>query len=194
MANLVTSAEVAAQWTGFTDLANLAQAALIEAASTAVESYCRRTFALGTVTEALDGTGKARLWLSRRPVSSVGTVTVNGGTVDNTSGDAWTLNGSRGELVRGAGYVDPRHAMSWPRGYGNVSVTYVGGYATIPGPVKQATVAMVKHMAEAATKTGLLSSESIGDYSYVLNTAFNKGDIPPAVGMMLAAYVQDDLI
>jgi hypothetical protein len=194
MANLVTSPEVTAQWAGFADLSNLAQAALIEAASEAVESYCRRTFASSTVTESVDGTGKPRLWLSRRPVSSVGTVTVNGTAIDNTSGDAWTLQGNRGELLRGAGYLDPRHAMAWPKGYSNVVVTYVGGYATIPGPVKQATIAMVKHMSEAANKTGLLSSESIGDYSYVLNTAFNKGDIPPAVGMMLAAYVQDDIV
>lgn len=193
MSDLITTAEVTAQWAGFADLGTATQSALVTAASESVEAYCRRTFAAGTVTEYVDGRGTPRLWLSRRPVASVSTLTIDGGTLDNTSGDAWVLDGARGELTRGNGTGDPRHALGWPRGRRNVVVTYVGGYSSIPGPVKQAAIAMVKHMSELAAKTGLLSSESLGGYSYVLNTAFNKGDVPPGIGMMLAPYVQDDI-
>jgi hypothetical protein len=194
MSNLVTTSEVIAEWAGFSSLSSLAQARLIEAATSAIERYCRRTFASEEVTEYLDGNGTSRIWLERRPVSTITSVTVNDTALDNSSNDAWKLNPNTGTLTRGTGQHDSQLAIHWPRGTRNVVVVYTGGYAAIPSDVKLAAVTLVKHIHDATTKTGILSSENIGAYSYVLNTAFSKGGFPPAVAMLLSSYVADSIL
>jgi hypothetical protein len=193
VSNLVGTADVSALWPEFAALGTTTQNALIGAASGWVESYCRRTFEVGTVTDTLDGTGLPRLWLSRRPVIAIGTVTVNGATLDNTSGDAYTANRNTGALVRGNGQGNPRFASTWPTGFQNIGVVYTAGFALIPEPVKTATVSMCKHLNDAVPNTGIFSSENLGGYSYVINTAFAKGGPPPAIASLLAPYVQDDI-
>jgi hypothetical protein len=194
MANLITTSEVIAVWAGFDSLSSLAQARLIEAASTAIERYCRRTFASDEVTEYLDGNGTSRIWLDRRPVTEVTSVTVNDVALDNSTNAAWVLEPNTGTLTRGTGQHDSQLAINWPRGTRNVVVVYTGGYSAIPSDVKMAAATLAKHIHDAATKTGILSSENIGAYSYVLNTAFSKGGFPPAVAMLLASYVSDPIL
>ena len=180
MANLITTSEVSAQWAGFASLDSLAQARLIEAATSAIERYCRRSFASEEVTEYISGNGTSRIWLDRRPVVEITSVTVNDVSLDNTANAAWVLDPLTGTLTRGTGQHDSQLAMHWPRGTRNIVVVYTGGFSPVPSDVKLAAVTLVKHLNDAATKTGILSSENIGAYSYVLNTAFQKGGLPPA--------------
>jgi hypothetical protein len=191
MADLVTEAEVTAAWPGFDTLDDGEKAALISAASAAIERYCRRTFEEDEVTERFDGNGRPRVWLSRRPVASVASVVANGETL---TAEDYSFNPETGELFRGDGRTEPRHVMGFPRGTRNITVTYTGGYATVPEDVKRATLVLVRHVSDGTAKTGVLSSESLGEYSYVLNTAFSKAEMPPLAAMLLAPFVQDDIV
>jgi hypothetical protein len=190
MADLVTEAEVTAAWAGFADLAANERAALIAAASTAVEDHCGRTFASAATTESLDGPGLSRVWLSRRPVVSILSVTVNGETL---GADDYDFDPATGELYRGDGRTDPRHVQGFPRGRRNVTVVYTAGYATVPAPVKRATILVAKTLADQTQFTQTLQTEQLGDYRAVLNTTVQRAELPMSAVALLAPYVQDDV-
>lgn len=192
MPSWLTIPAVTAAWPKFAALDSSEQSALVSAAMASVESYCRRSFELGTVTETFSGRNSPRIWLSVRPVISVSAVTINGDALDNSQGDAWVFDAGRGELVRGNGQDAARFSGWFPRGTDNVSVTYSGGYATVPGPVVRAGIIIARWLSEASRNAGLYSQERIGDYSYVLNTALG-GTLPPGAAGLLAPYVQDDI-
>jgi hypothetical protein len=176
---------------------------LIAAASAAVEDHCNRAFRLATVTESYDG-GAPRLFLRRPPIQSVASVAVNGVALDNTAGTAWTLDPDTGELARGrvltpeswwwlgaaaAGYgYGGGYRPGWAPGMLDVTVAYTGGYAAIPAPVRQATLLVVKHLAESARATGLYTSERIGDYMYQMAQAGPDARLPAAARMLLGPY------
>lgn len=163
---------------------------LITAASELVALRCRRTFQVADLTEAYDGTDRARIWLKRPPINSVSAITINTWSLDNTLGDAWGFDSDTGELFRGNGQADLRFAAWFPRGRQNVLVSYNGGFATIPGPVKRATIVMVKHLADGSKHTGILQSEKIGDYSYTL-ADLDKIGMPPLAEILLQHFVLD---
>jgi hypothetical protein len=187
MTDLVTQQEVTDAWAAFASLPAARKAQLITAASRAVERYCDRTFASGTVTDTIDGDNSPRVFLSRPPITSITSVTVNGSALDNTYGDAWSFNPDTGELLRGDGKDDPRFATWFPRGFRNVVVVFVGGYSSIPEDVKEATIETVKHMHDLAKKTGVYQSEAIGDYSYTLADPTRLA-LPPLAQMLLSSY------
>jgi hypothetical protein len=194
VSELCTAADVTGQWAGFADLDAAAQVLLLRAASAAIRCYCRQSFTAATVTDTIDGPGTPELLLSLRPANTITSVTVNGTALTNTNNDAWTLDPDAGILTRGDGRGEPDHAAAWPRGRRNIVVVYTGGNATIPADVRLAAVTLVKHLHDSTTRTGVLSSESIGDYSYVLNTAFARnGAMPPVVAALLGSHVQDGI-
>lgn len=192
MPSWLTSDAVASAWPGFVNLPADEQTALISAAMTAVENFCRRSFEQTTVTDVLNGRAGSRLWLSTRPVIQIASITVNGDAVDNTYGDAWTFNPNTGELVRGNGEDDPRFAPWFPKGTGNIVVVYFAGYNPVPDPVIRAGIIATRWYAEASKNAGLYSQERIGDYSYVLSDHVTA-TLPPGAAGLLAPYVQDDL-
>ncbi len=184
MADLVTTAEVLARVPSLAT--HPALAALVTAASAHVENHCRRVFASETLTEWHNGDGWARLWLRRAPVTSLTSVEVNGSAQDV---DDFTVNERTGELVWGTS-GDYRHGNPFPRGRRNIKVIYVAGYASVPTPVKEATVQVVKQLADAAAVSGVYQSESIGDYSYSLAQG-TVDSLPPMAAVLLAPYVLD---
>lgn len=169
---------------------------LIGAASRAAEDYCRRSFApRGPVDEYLDGTGRPWLYLRRPPVASVEGVTVSGLALDNTHGDQWRLDPDSGGLLRlsrgewrGLAWLGSAGPV-WSRGYRNIRVQYTGGYESPPEPAKQATIILVRHLADSSRNTGVLLSERIGDYEYQTSPTAAKADPPFVVRALLDPYV-----
>lgn len=182
--------------------------ALIAAATQAVEDYCNRAFAQATVTESYDG-GIPRIFLRRPPVVSVAAVAINGVVVDNAAGGGWTVDPASGELARGqllapwswcglllGGGGDPGRGgiaggfgrPDWTMGMLDVAVTYAGGYAPVPAPVRQAALIVVKYLADATRHTGLYTSERIGDYTYQMAQGGPDDRLPPAARMLLGVY------
>lgn len=190
--DLVTTAEVASSWPGFSKLPATEQAALISEASQAIEDYCRRSFGSGVVTETQDGSGWGRIWLRRRPVISVTSVTVNQTAYTNSGGTDWQVNLRTGELVRGSGLSDSRFASPFPRGTNNVVIIYTYGFAAVPSPVKRACRIVIRQMSEATKVAGVYTSERIGDYQYQLDPT-RQYAIPDAALRLLASYVVDDI-
>jgi uncharacterized phiE125 gp8 family phage protein len=154
---------------------------LISAASAAVESWCGRSLLSAARTETRDGPGSAQLVLRDWPVTAVAGVTVNGASMP-----ARPAIGQRGYVL-----VDAERAPTltldggalFPRGAGNVVVSYTAGYLTVPADLEQAVIDLVVLKFEQRTKVGK-ASEVIG--SAQVNYTFGK--IPADVQAVLAPY------
>lgn len=186
MSDLITTDDLTASCPTLSGRADLAR--LVSSASQAVEAYCGRTFAVATYTERHDGRGLSRVWLRQRPVIEVTSVSADGYALDNTSGDAWTLDPDTGELLWGNGFDDPRFAPRFARGSRNIEVVYSAGFDPIPEAVATAAILTAKWLADRTGASGAFQSERIGDYSYTLAT--QAGLLPDAAEVMLASYVQ----
>lgn len=111
-----------------------------DAACDVCRTLSEQTFNQATSTVRLDGSGTDALLLPDLPVTSAGTVLVNGGTVTD-----YALNGN-GILYRGTAGVDPRPV--WPSGRQNVTVTYDHGYATadLPRDVRMVALSIASRL------------------------------------------------
>lgn len=141
-----------------------------DAACDTVRTYTEQTFNGGTSTVTLDGTGTDAILLPERPVNSVGTVTVNGGTVTD-----YVLNGN-GILFRGS--VGVNQGSTWPMGRQNVSVTYSHGYAEVDLPRDVRRVAL--EIAARTAGQGIARQESVGPVSITYagaSTDLSKGEM-----------------
>lgn len=148
----------------------------------------RESFASAAATEYFDGTGREILILERYPVTAVASLYVdNGGYYGNGtspfgSGTEWTegtdftlkrtdeSEKNRG-LVLALGAVDFEDVPGiWPRGRGNVKVTYTAGYTTIPDDLQLATHLLTASVYAIAEKNlaGPVGGETFGKYSYTL--------------------------
>jgi len=80
---------------------------------------------------------------------------------------------------------------TWMRGLGNVKVTYVAGWPTVPAAIRQACISLASLTYNNRAKAGLqVSSESLGSYSYSL-LAGGAGGMSPELmtaRQLLAAY------
>lgn len=99
---------------------------VIPVAEEAINAYVGRDFYFHTIVEVLDGDGDSRLVLSKYPLISVTSITVN--TIP---------------LVVGVDYFTRDNALALYHGglrygRGNVEVTYTYGYATVPLTVARA--------------------------------------------------------
>ena len=143
--------------------------------------------------ELHDGNNLTRLWLRRRPVLNVFSITINGDPVDNSNLDAWGFNVHTGELWRHVGDRDIRFGRWFPRGRQNVQVGYFAGYGEIPSEINRAAIFEVKYLREQIKISGVYTSESIGDYSYNLNIqGVGYGGLPSHVAALCMDYVSDD--
>ena len=133
---------------------------LIEQASSIVDQYCGRDFALHEdVTEKHDGTGRRRLRLKGWPIIAVASVAVGG--VSLTEDLEYEVDAGPGILERVDGAV-------WPAGLRNVSVVYSHGYVSPPGAivsiVEDLVVGALTHAAHNRAVKGA-SSMSMDGYS-----------------------------
>jgi hypothetical protein len=191
MADLITTAELVNAVPSLATRTDLSQ--LVAAASLAVENRVGRTFARETITEHHDGRNLPRIWLRRRPVASVTSLTIDGTLIDNTGGDAYDFDPDTGEFWRGPNQGGSRFNSPFPTGKRGVVVVYVGGYDPIPADVKQATIIVAKHLADASRTPGTYKSESIGDYSYTLGDLTANG-LPGAAEALLAKYIENAVL
>lgn len=181
-------------WPGFGQLPAAAQSRFIDAASAAVDRVTRRRFGLGqqSASESFDGAGQAELWLSLRPVVAVASVVVDGEALDNADGDAWSLDGATGRLVRGRGYGDQRFELRWPHGDDNIVVQYWGGYADTPPDVVMATAFIVRYLYDVGQVSGAISQETIGRYTRSVRLQSLDAGLPQHIMGLLQGYVQED--
>lgn len=163
--------------------------ALIDQATAAVESYCRRTFAREVLTETLPGFGDVHLQLSRRPLISVATVTGDSGT--QTITDYSIADRDQATLYRQAGWAWTSQVaagltgwQTWP-GAGipianseepTFSVTYTAGYI-VPS----------QYLLGVTTISAATADNSFNDSASALPSLLKAGDVISVSGMATAA-------
>jgi uncharacterized phiE125 gp8 family phage protein len=134
---------------------------LITAASSAIESYCQRSFIAQAYNEYRDGVlGQNQIVTLGYPIISVTGVTVNGQPIPAAVAGAWPRSGySNGQwYIRVDGYCIPQ-------GGKNVNLQYTAGYATIPADLAQACVELVALKYKQKDWIGKSGSESIDGQS-----------------------------
>jgi hypothetical protein len=152
---------------------------LINACSTAIENYCRRSFKTQIYSEYYDGTGTKSINLKNYPVTAVSAVAIDGVTVANTS---YICKTDQGVLVRKAAPIPGlRIGANWPIGDWNIKVDYTGGYATIPADVELAC----KMFVAAVYKADIAAFSTTFNDGFV----FKSDAIPVQVKFMLQPYV-----
>lgn len=160
---------------------------LIDQASDAVRSWCKRVFAVETVRESIypDKPGKS-LMLSRWPVVAITAVTINGVAEDVANVEAE----DSGHLFR----LDASGCRtSWPSG--RIVVEYSAGYVlpgrpgrTLPNDIERAALSLVKGNWFARTRDPMIRSETVegaGSTDYFSGTVSR---LPPDVESLLSPY------
>jgi hypothetical protein len=191
---LCTISDVVDAWAPFAQVNPTEQAKLIDTASGKILKFCRRAgFIQETMNEFIDGNNLTRVWLSRRPVLNVFSLTINGILLQNTTGLEWGFNAKTGEFWRHTGHHDIRFGRFFPKGRQNIQVGYFAGFGEVPSEINRAAIFLVKYLREQIRVSGVYSSESIGDYSYSLNAqAVGMGGLPSHVAAMCMDFVADD--
>lgn len=167
-------------------LASLSEAAL-EARVNLAQEWIKQTIGRdldsGSKTERLSGRNRPVLWLKNTPVASITSVTLDG-SVLASSDYVFTTSG---KLTRSRqGFVS--QMCGWEPGVENVVVVYQS--SGIPSiALDDMTGAVASWMLDVARVSGVLSSERIGNYQFVANTAFNTR-IPPSVMAKLSPYMR----
>lgn len=150
--------------------------AAIRQASGEVEEWTGRVFTVETVRETLVVNRPASdLPLSRFPIQSVSSVTLDGVEIDL---DLVLVDGPTGLLSR-----------SRSRWRGNVVVTYAAGFPTIPAPVERAVVALVVSRRHARGRDPALESRDVIDIETVSYwTPPTDGGLPEDIAAALSRY------
>lgn len=135
----------------------------INGVSAAIESYCRRTFALQTYTDNIDGPGSTTLLIPQFPVVSV-TQVVTGFYDPNPT----TIPGSNFIVNKKNGIVSMKPSSTYSPWFGysdqGIQITYQAGYSPIPADIQEATASMVRNQYLNIGQDVTLLMEKIGDY------------------------------
>lgn len=173
---------------------------MLNAASAAIENYCKRQFSTSTRVEFYSGDGSQTLLLRNTPVQSVGGVWLDDTGYFGAGADPFA---TATLLVAGTDYAlaadndsDPEVSASgilrrinnvWPAvwqrapgmliptvapGIGNIRVEYVSGYSAIPADLRQACAQFAAQMFR--TRDPSLSQEAYEDYSYTRGAAADQ--------------------
>lgn len=161
--------------------------ALLGDASALVRSYTGQTFAHVeddvVVLRAVGGV----IVLPQRPVTAVTRVEVIGGSEalpDFTTSD-WLFDGIDSIRIGDGGTIINLPEAWWDDdGYpGTYRVTYSHGYQQVPGDVVAVVCGMVNRTLTAPTMAGGVTSETIGSYSYRIES--------PGMGLAVALSDED---
>jgi len=162
---------------------------LITNASSAIETYCNRTFLLGSYTETRNGTGGYRISPYNAPVISVSQVSVDGIPIPA----APALNGS-GSITYGylfdsdliyirGGIPYSGQPYAFNPGIQNIYIGYTAGYAAIPYDVNQACIELVASKFgkrdRIDRKNEVLAQQTVG---------YDLSAMPSSVKSALAVY------
>ena len=166
---------------------------MIDAASDQIESYTRRKYAAASAItdEPYDGTGTRILRLSRIPVVSVASITIE------TSPTGSTLDPSEYEVYASTGLVIANDSIlgvrGWPRGYRNILVTNTAGGAA-PAPAKLAAKYLVGQHWFTRGREPSVGSEAGGQFSRQKMSAIDPRSGLPLVVVQLLAPLKRMLI
>jgi len=161
MSDIVTLANVKT-YLGITDTTyDVLFAMFISAISAAVNEHLGRDLISASFNEALDGTGQNLLYLSAWPVTTLTSITENGGALTEGEDGDFRCHAKRGYLEKLAG-------EKWSKGFKNIDAVYVAGYnqdhtisafanygGTVAGTVKATSAA---HGLLAGTTAGIVIS------------------------------------
>ncbi len=162
---------------------------LIAQASDAIRKFCGRKFERETITETLPGTGTTRLWLTRTPISSITSVTVDNATV---ASDEYTIEDSEAGLLLRHDDGSPPAPKSWAlpgmlqwglsrvpvkeSGSNNITIAYISGYLLpsedgrdLPEDIERACIDTVKALYQGRKDSGRVKSQKIGDAAETIN-------------------------
>lgn len=199
---------------------------LIEGVSWAVRRRTNREFNSAERTEFHNGNGTEFIHLKHRPVTAVAGVWLDAsgfyGQAAGSFADPETLlepgrdfyvenleanerNPSRlvmitnpwafGVLNQVSPIGETVHAL-WPRGRGNIKVTYTAGYREMPDDLEMAIHALCADARSNAPKGGQLKSETLGRYTYERMTGADlKGTSADCVSArsIIASYAECEL-
>jgi len=194
--DLVTSA-AALTWLGLSGDDGTV-AALISAASTAIQKFIGYQIASATYTQVFNGNGSKRLLLSSRPVTAVSSVTVDTIPVPlSVPPQPGFLFDNKFVYLSGGGYFGAGVIVrEFYRGVQNVTVSYTAGYANVPADIAQACLMWIASL-HAAFELGADASVKMlraGDTQMEFGnaiTALQGGQtilMPPATAALLLPY------
>jgi uncharacterized phiE125 gp8 family phage protein len=175
--DLTSTADVKA-WLGITTSADdTVLAALVTAVSMWVQNTIGRQIASQTYTEVRHGRNKGALMLNNYPVTSITSIAMNGSAIAARS----TFGAAGYYLADDTIYLDG--GLTFDRGIGNISITYVAGYATIPADIAQATKQLVALRYREKDRIGQVSKSILGE-----TVSFDMKDLPNDVRLVLNNY------
>jgi len=161
---------------------------LITAASRAICAYCGRgQFTAQSYTDTYDGVGKTWMLLRQWTVLSVTAIALTQCGVITTISDPEAFQLEAPIPAGGAQrltLVSPH--LYFPRGRGNVQITYQAGYATVPPDVAQACIEAVGEAYQRRNRIGQNSVSSQGQTT----VSFSQSDLNAAAKAMLEPYIR----
>jgi len=154
---------------------------LINSISTLFESYCDRHFVSATYTEYYDGQdGQEVVYTREYPITSVS------GLWDDTTwvwGDGEKYAATDYRIATDGLSVGLYPSYSFYNSRGNIKITYVAGYSTIPADLKQACVNEVVRLYKRRNTIDV-SAISMSDGSITVLS----DDLMPTTKLVLAKY------
>lgn len=157
---------------------------LLAAVSEEFRQFCQQDFDLALFDEVYHGSGNRFLQISRFPVQSVRSLTVNGSPFQESPDVGFRPGYTIGDraLVNSLGY--------WPDGFANIRISYVAGYESVPEDVQQAAAYLVTLRYKKRESVGLTSKSSGAGGSDTFDTI----DWPESITATMSQYVEPDLV
>ncbi|MCO6178820.1 hypothetical protein [Ciceribacter sp. RN22] len=160
---------------------------LIDQASSAIEAWCDRVFAVETVREVITRIVPAHtLVVSRWPVLSVTSVSLNGSPAD-------PIVAQPGEGGLLCFWKDGSRMGWWPGG--RIEVEYQAGYVlpgqpgrTLPADIERAALTLIKAHWFSRNRDPLIRSETVDDAGSTDYFPGTVSQLPPEVESLLAPY------
>lgn len=122
--------------------------------------------------ELYDGTGLPTLVLKNYPITEITSITVNGDDFPEVTYEE-RMSSIIGYYIHNANNGILMNLSIWPRGRGNILISYKAGYDEIPADIIYATLKTMEHYWALNKRSAGVLGESLGSYSYSLATGYN---------------------
>lgn len=188
--------------------------AVLAYADALIKRYLNQNIESATYTEYYSGNGTRHIRLRQRPVTSITSVYLDSGGYFGTGTDAfasttlltagtdYTIVKDQSDGSSKSGLLERLNGM-WPQvavrtvgmltpayenNRGNIKVTYVGGYSSIPDDLVFAEILTVANIRFMQPHGARLQSEGYEDYNYSLASMARPEDILSPVRSILSRY------